>query len=90
MIFHWWFGSFYGRTMPKLQVWSLFMNQLSGFVPTTLFCNEDNNNNNNASNFRIVQLGFNRITVISNPQIGKCVDYFLEILDLKENHISSF
>lgn len=74
-------------TMPKLQVLSLSRNQLSGFVPTTLFCNEDNNNNNNATNLRIVQLGFNRITGISNPQNGKCIDYFLEILDLKENHI---
>lgn len=78
-------------TMPKLQVLSLSMNQLSGFVPTTLFCNEDNNNNNNNNknytNLRIVQLGFNMLTGISNLQNGKCVNNFLEILDLKENHI---
>jgi Leucine-rich repeat (LRR) protein len=67
-------------TMPKLQVLSLSMNQLSGFVPTSLFCN-------NNTNLRNVQLGFNRITGISNPKNGKCVNDFLEFLDLKENHI---
>ncbi|XP_058785407.1 probable LRR receptor-like serine/threonine-protein kinase At4g36180 [Vicia villosa] len=73
-------------TMPKLQVLSLSKNQLSGFVPTTLFCNEDNNNKNN-TNIRIVQLGFNMFTGVSNPRNGKCDNNFLEILDLKENHI---
>ncbi|KAL5073896.1 hypothetical protein RYX36_012880 [Vicia faba] len=71
-------------TMPKLQVLSLSLNQLSGFVPTTLFCNQNNKHNNT---LRILQLGFNMLTGISNPRNGKCDNHFLEILDLKENHI---
>ncbi|KAJ1401340.1 Serine-threonine/tyrosine-protein kinase, catalytic domain [Sesbania bispinosa] len=70
-------------TMPKLQVLSLSLNQLSGSVPTSLFCNEHTD-----WSLRIVQLGFNNLTGITKPQSGgkKCVS-FLQILDLKENHI---
>lgn len=68
-------------SMPKLKVLSLMKNRVSGWVPTSLFCN--------SLFFSIVQLGFNTITGISQPpNNGKCVT-LLEVLDLKENHISN-
>lgn len=68
--------------MPNLQVLSLSMNRLSGSVPASLFCNSD------WSHLRIVQLGFNMLTGISEPPSGKCVT-LLEFLDLKENNITT-
>ena len=65
--------------MPKLQVLSLSVNKLSGSVPTSLLCD--------SSSLRIVELGFNALTGVSEPQSGKNCVSVLQVLDLKQNHV---
>ncbi|PRQ27145.1 putative protein kinase RLK-Pelle-LRR-VII-3 family [Rosa chinensis] len=54
--------------IPKLQVVSLARNSLSGSVPIALLCN----GNVDSSSLRIVDLGFNALTGIVQPQNGRC------------------
>ncbi|KAK9939228.1 hypothetical protein M0R45_015932 [Rubus argutus] len=67
--------------IPKLQVVSLARNGLSGSVPISLLCNV-----NVDSSLRIVDLGFNALTGIVEPQNARCSS-ILEVLVLKSNRI---
>lgn len=67
--------------IPKLQVVSLARNGLSGSVPISLLCNV-----NVDSSLRIVDLGFNALTEIVEPQNSRCSS-ILEVLVLKSNRI---
>ncbi|CAL0323840.1 unnamed protein product [Lupinus luteus] len=70
-------------SMPKLKVLSLMQNRVSGWVPFSLLCNVGNK----SSSLTIVELGFNAITGVSKPPNNEKCFTFLEVLDLKENHI---
>ncbi|WOG91974.1 hypothetical protein DCAR_0311230 [Daucus carota subsp. sativus] len=66
----------------KLQVVSLSGNQLSGMIPVSFLCNVSVN----SSSIKILQLGFNEFTGISQPLNALCLSV-LEVLELHENNI---
>ncbi|KAK1391658.1 putative LRR receptor-like serine/threonine-protein kinase [Heracleum sosnowskyi] len=68
--------------LSKLQVVSLSSNQLSGMVPVSFLCNVSVN----SSSIRILQLGFNEFTGISEPLNVLCFSG-LQVLELHENSI---
>ncbi|KAL4300630.1 hypothetical protein AHAS_Ahas17G0220100 [Arachis hypogaea] len=67
--------------LTQLRRLSLHSNNLNGSVPTSLLCG--------SSSLRIVKLGFNFLTGVSEPQSTKnCViNSVLEVFDIQQNHV---